>query len=152
MILSSLCARVALNMNNQYLKSSQVHPHWPLMLIRWHQAWLSSIWRVFWSGHSSELHLSHHITSLYLPIFPDGARVASSTGIDILLLDDFKLVINDTTHLVRPPRRGTVVLFTLEMLLNKMDKWATQALHLSKSQPSLFVCCACRPAAPWGIR
>ncbi|CAL8300053.1 unnamed protein product [Merluccius merluccius] len=35
----------------------------------------------------------------------DGARVASSTGIDILLLDDFKLVINDTTHLVRPPQR-----------------------------------------------
>ncbi|XP_029031233.1 calcium uniporter protein, mitochondrial isoform X2 [Betta splendens] len=35
----------------------------------------------------------------------DGVRVASSTGIDILLLDDFKLVINDTTHLVRPPRR-----------------------------------------------
>ncbi|XP_056292003.1 calcium uniporter protein, mitochondrial isoform X2 [Pseudoliparis swirei] len=35
----------------------------------------------------------------------DGARVASSTGIDILLLDDFKLVINDATHLVRPPRR-----------------------------------------------
>lgn len=36
----------------------------------------------------------------------DGARIASSTGIDILLLDDFKLVINDTTHFVRPPRRG----------------------------------------------
>ncbi|XP_024000440.2 calcium uniporter protein, mitochondrial [Salvelinus sp. IW2-2015] len=35
----------------------------------------------------------------------DGARVASSTGIDILLLDDFNLVINDVTHLVRPPRR-----------------------------------------------
>ncbi|KAJ7987418.1 hypothetical protein DPEC_G00326280 [Dallia pectoralis] len=35
----------------------------------------------------------------------DGARVASSTGIDILLLDDFKLVINDVAHLVRPPRR-----------------------------------------------
>ncbi|KAG7512463.1 calcium uniporter protein, mitochondrial isoform X1 [Solea senegalensis] len=35
----------------------------------------------------------------------DGARVASSTGIDILLLDDFNLVINDTTYLVRPPRR-----------------------------------------------
>lgn len=35
----------------------------------------------------------------------EGARVASSTGIDILLLDDFKLVINDTTHLVRPPKR-----------------------------------------------
>ncbi|XP_027021761.1 calcium uniporter protein, mitochondrial isoform X2 [Tachysurus fulvidraco] len=35
----------------------------------------------------------------------DGARIASSTGIDILLLDDFKLVINDTTHLVRPPKR-----------------------------------------------
>ncbi|XP_060727807.1 calcium uniporter protein, mitochondrial [Tachysurus vachellii] len=35
----------------------------------------------------------------------DGARIASSTGIDLLLLDDFKLVINDTTHLVRPPKR-----------------------------------------------
>uniref|UniRef100_A0A4W4F8X4 Calcium uniporter protein n=1 Tax=Electrophorus electricus TaxID=8005 RepID=A0A4W4F8X4_ELEEL len=35
----------------------------------------------------------------------NGERIASSTGIDILLLDDFKLVINDTTHLVRPPRR-----------------------------------------------
>ncbi|KAM9558004.1 LOW QUALITY PROTEIN: calcium uniporter protein, mitochondrial [Salvelinus alpinus] len=38
-------------------------------------------------------------------IYSDGARVASSTGIDILLLDDFNLVINDVTHLVRPPRR-----------------------------------------------
>lgn len=37
---------------------------------------------------------------------PDGARIASSTGIDVLLLDHFQLVINDTTHLVRPPRRG----------------------------------------------
>uniref|UniRef100_A0A3B5K9W8 Calcium uniporter protein n=1 Tax=Takifugu rubripes TaxID=31033 RepID=A0A3B5K9W8_TAKRU len=35
----------------------------------------------------------------------DGARIASSTGIDVLLLDHFQLVINDTTHLVRPPRR-----------------------------------------------
>ncbi|KAF5890026.1 oncoprotein-induced transcript 3 protein, partial [Clarias magur] len=35
----------------------------------------------------------------------DGARIASSTGIDVLLLDDFKLLINDTTHLIRPPRR-----------------------------------------------
>lgn len=35
----------------------------------------------------------------------DGARIASSTGIDILLMDSFKLVINDTTHLVQPPRR-----------------------------------------------
>lgn len=44
---------------------------------------------------------------LLLPLLRvDGARIASSTGIDILLLDDFKLVINDTTHLVRPPRRG----------------------------------------------
>ncbi|XP_076141945.1 calcium uniporter protein, mitochondrial isoform X1 [Alosa pseudoharengus] len=35
----------------------------------------------------------------------DGVRVASSTGIDVLLLDDFKLVINDATYLVRPPSR-----------------------------------------------
>lgn len=35
----------------------------------------------------------------------DGARIASSTGIDILLMDSFKLVINDTAHLVQPARR-----------------------------------------------
>ncbi|XP_016088412.1 calcium uniporter protein, mitochondrial-like isoform X2 [Sinocyclocheilus grahami] len=35
----------------------------------------------------------------------DGARIASSTGMDILLMDSFKLVINDTTYLVQPPRR-----------------------------------------------
>ncbi|XP_072565779.1 calcium uniporter protein, mitochondrial isoform X1 [Paramormyrops kingsleyae] len=35
----------------------------------------------------------------------DGVRVASSTGVDILLLDDFKLLINDAMHVVRPPRR-----------------------------------------------
>lgn len=48
------------------------------------------------------------IKALTRPLFlcADGARIASSTGVDILLLDDFKLVINDTTHLVRPPRRG----------------------------------------------
>nr|XP_020861769.1 calcium uniporter protein, mitochondrial isoform X3 [Phascolarctos cinereus] len=37
---------------------------------------------------------------------PDGVRVASSTGIDLLLLDDFKLVINDATYHVRPPKRN----------------------------------------------
>ncbi|XP_012881044.1 PREDICTED: calcium uniporter protein, mitochondrial [Dipodomys ordii] len=36
---------------------------------------------------------------------PDGVRVAASTGIDLLLLDDFKLVINDITYHVRPPKR-----------------------------------------------
>ncbi|KAJ1142940.1 hypothetical protein NDU88_009252 [Pleurodeles waltl] len=35
----------------------------------------------------------------------DGTRIASSTGIDILLLDDFKLSINDLTYHVRPPMR-----------------------------------------------
>ncbi|MBZ3877513.1 Calcium uniporter protein, mitochondrial [Sciurus carolinensis] len=35
---------------------------------------------------------------------PDGVRVAASTGIDLLLLDDFKLVINDLTYHVRPPK------------------------------------------------
>ncbi|XP_054885577.1 calcium uniporter protein, mitochondrial [Poeciliopsis prolifica] len=35
----------------------------------------------------------------------EGARIASSTGIDILLMDDFKLVINDSVHIVQPPRR-----------------------------------------------
>lgn len=35
----------------------------------------------------------------------DGTRIASSTGIDILLLDDFKLSINDFTYHVRPPMR-----------------------------------------------
>ncbi|XP_067828544.1 calcium uniporter protein, mitochondrial [Heptranchias perlo] len=36
---------------------------------------------------------------------PDGSRIAASTGIDILLQDDFNLVINDTTHYVQPPKR-----------------------------------------------
>ncbi|KAE8591004.1 hypothetical protein XENTR_v10018276 [Xenopus tropicalis] len=35
----------------------------------------------------------------------DGTRVASSTGIEILLLDDFKLSINDKTYYVQPPKR-----------------------------------------------
>lgn len=77
----------------------------PLMIIRRQRAWLSSDVSGVWSGDWSALHLSHRLPS-HLSLSPDGARVASSTGIDILLLDDFKLVINDTTHLVRPPRRG----------------------------------------------
>ncbi|KAM4636145.1 calcium uniporter protein, mitochondrial [Discoglossus pictus] len=35
----------------------------------------------------------------------DGSRVASSTGIEILLLDEFKLSINDKTYHVSPPRK-----------------------------------------------
>ncbi|XP_053547893.1 calcium uniporter protein, mitochondrial [Bombina bombina] len=35
----------------------------------------------------------------------DGSRVAASTGIEILLLDDFKLSINDNIYHVSPPRR-----------------------------------------------
>ncbi|KAG8552003.1 hypothetical protein GDO81_004374 [Engystomops pustulosus] len=35
----------------------------------------------------------------------DGSRVASSTGIDVLLLDDFKLSINDKIYDVRTPKR-----------------------------------------------
>ncbi|KAG8135337.1 putative Coiled-coil domain-containing protein, partial [Naja naja] len=36
---------------------------------------------------------------------PDGTRVAASTSIDLLLLDEFKLVINDLSYHVRPPKR-----------------------------------------------
>ncbi|XP_041032216.1 calcium uniporter protein, mitochondrial isoform X1 [Carcharodon carcharias] len=39
---------------------------------------------------------------------PDGIRIAASTGIDILLLDDFNLVINDVTHHVQPPKRESL--------------------------------------------
>lgn len=46
------------------------------------------------------------LISLFLSLSLDGARIASSTGVDILLLDNFKLVINDTSYLVQPPRRG----------------------------------------------
>nr|XP_032805896.1 calcium uniporter protein, mitochondrial [Petromyzon marinus] len=38
----------------------------------------------------------------------DGTRVAASTGVDILLLDDFKLVINEESYLVQPPKRGSL--------------------------------------------
>ncbi|XP_026537009.1 calcium uniporter protein, mitochondrial isoform X2 [Notechis scutatus] len=36
---------------------------------------------------------------------PDGTRIAASTSIDLLLLDEFKLVINDLSYHVRPPKR-----------------------------------------------
>ncbi|XP_013929667.1 PREDICTED: calcium uniporter protein, mitochondrial [Thamnophis sirtalis] len=36
---------------------------------------------------------------------PDGTRVAASTSIDLLLLDEFKLVINDLSYHVCPPKR-----------------------------------------------
>ncbi|XP_078387086.1 calcium uniporter protein, mitochondrial isoform X2 [Cetorhinus maximus] len=39
---------------------------------------------------------------------PDGTRIAASTGIDILLLDDFNLVINDVSHHVLPPKRESL--------------------------------------------
>lgn len=48
--------------------------------------------------------------------FSDGARVASSTGIDILLLDDFKLSINDKIYDVRTPKRGSVSLTNVARL------------------------------------
>ncbi|XP_072280060.1 calcium uniporter protein, mitochondrial isoform X2 [Pyxicephalus adspersus] len=35
----------------------------------------------------------------------DGDRIASSTSIEVLLLDDFQLTINDRSHHVRPPKR-----------------------------------------------
>ncbi len=54
----------------------------------------------------SGLHSSNFPPSLSV----DGARIASSTGIDILLMDSFKLVINDTTYLVQPPSRGECAL------------------------------------------
>ncbi|XP_018426899.1 PREDICTED: calcium uniporter protein, mitochondrial [Nanorana parkeri] len=35
----------------------------------------------------------------------DGERIASSTSIEVLLLDDFKLTINDRNYHVRPPKQ-----------------------------------------------
>ncbi|XP_040218237.1 calcium uniporter protein, mitochondrial [Rana temporaria] len=35
----------------------------------------------------------------------DGERISSSTSIEVLLLDDFKLTINDRSYDVRPPKR-----------------------------------------------
>ncbi|KFQ06499.1 hypothetical protein N330_01943, partial [Leptosomus discolor] len=51
----------------------------------------------------------------------DGTRVASSTGIDLLLLDDFKLIINDITYHVRPPKR--VILSMWETLELGVQHW-----------------------------
>lgn len=60
------------------------------------------------------LQLSHSTFKFFVPpasciicvFLTDGTRVASSTGIDLLLLDDFKLIINDVSYHVRPPKRG----------------------------------------------
>ncbi|XP_043911483.1 calcium uniporter protein, mitochondrial-like [Protopterus annectens] len=56
----------------------------------------------------------------------DGTRIASSTGIDILLLDDFNLVINDNTYTVHPPKReilsheDSVTMNDVKMLIQQL--------------------------------
>lgn len=42
----------------------------------------------------------------FLFTLTDGERISSSTSIEVLLLDDFKLTINDRSYDVRPPKRG----------------------------------------------
>uniref|UniRef100_G3S1M3 Calcium uniporter protein n=1 Tax=Gorilla gorilla gorilla TaxID=9595 RepID=G3S1M3_GORGO len=59
---------------------------------------------------------------------PDGVRVAASTGIDLLLLDDFKLVINDLTYHVRPPKRGKIVTLVRIEISRKAEKRTTLVL------------------------
>ena len=38
----------------------------------------------------------------------DGTRISQSTGVDVLLQSDFKLLINDETYPVHPPEQGNV--------------------------------------------
>jgi len=128
------------------------------MIIRQQQAWLTKDFMDIWSGCPSGLSPLHtHFSCVSLS--PDGARVASSTGIDILLLDDFKLVINDATHLVRPPRRGEGWqrkgrLLTVGVATNKKKLFYWQ--QVDRVNVFLCVCfhlCVCfRAAAPRGGR
>ena len=62
-------------------------------------------------------------------LFTDGVRVAASTGIDLLLLDDFKLVINDLTYHVRPPKRGESC-FNKALLIRE-DLWEELSFSMS---------------------
>lgn len=57
-------------------------------------------------NHSTLGYLVSTVSWVICVCLSDGTRVASSTGIDLLLLDDFKLIINDVTYHVRPPKRG----------------------------------------------
>lgn len=57
--------------------------------------------------HCWPINKSYLALNTSIPVFlSDGTRVAASTSIDLLLLDDFKLVINDLSYHVRPPKRG----------------------------------------------
>ncbi|GCB71528.1 calcium uniporter protein, mitochondrial [Scyliorhinus torazame] len=66
----------------------------------------------------------------------DGIRIAASTGIDILLLDDFNLVINDVTHHVQPPKKesltheDTETMNDVKILVQKLFT----ALHIEEHQ------------------
>lgn len=84
-----------------------------------------------------------------VPLSPDGARVASSTGIDILLLDDFNLVINDTTHLVRPPRRGEDRAWA-ELYQDNKENRLLIIVDRIKACQWFLSCVFLRTAAPWG--
>ncbi|NXP38830.1 MCU protein, partial [Leiothrix lutea] len=73
----------------------------------------------------------------------DGTRVASSTGIDLLLLDDFKLIINDVSYHVRPPKRGraqsaSTVTRPSEQMLQVFQRGAPRVCQLHHSRDSIY--------------
>ncbi|NWZ95271.1 MCU protein, partial [Nesospiza acunhae] len=94
----------------------------------------------------------------------DGTRVASSTGIDLLLLDDFKLIINDVSYHVRPPKRGKAACFCSALgvhlsiqfpaslqhalLTWRLEQLKEQLAPLEKVR-SFSVCCIYSPNAAW---
>lgn len=100
---------------------------------------------------------------LLLVTSPDGARIASSTGIDVLLLDDFQLVINDTTHVVRPPRRGESKARhrrgrLIWLISSQLIRWTNWFFSPPKTEYHysayffFFFFLLCRAAASWGSR
>eukprot|EP00079_Xenopus_tropicalis_P037598 XP_017951369.1 PREDICTED: calcium uniporter protein, mitochondrial-like [Xenopus tropicalis] len=69
----------------------------------------------------------------------DGTRVASATGIEILLLDDFKLSINDKTYYVQPPKRGKCFLQLAKNLNPGLIPKLCSTFHRSPSSACMCI-------------
>lgn len=66
----------------------------------------------------------------------EGKRVSHSTPIDILIQGDFKIVVNDKTYDIIPPKPGTNTLILLQcyyfryFVLGKNTSWSTLEILL----------------------
>lgn len=66
----------------------------------------------------------------------DGSRISGSTGVDVLLQSDFKVVLNDNSYFVSVPDESKCYLDTLR--INNYHYYITEMSVKPSSQLSLF--------------